>query len=209
MSRGRRPQRIAPVYLDIILIGPYGAGKGTLARLVAQKLGWFRYSLDDEYYRYLEQMQGFNWSLKKKMETRAWLSPKWQPYNIYVIERFLDEHSEPNEPCVFDFGAGYLLYDDREFINRAQQILAPYPNTVLILPSPDREEALQIVLDQIRRDGRGSRYSDEEINRINGCIIRYHSKHDLAKIVVYTKGKSPEETKDEICQRVKLASFSL
>jgi len=204
LSKDRRIRKTVPRYLDIILMGPYGVGKSTLSRLVAQRVGWARYSLDDECYGYLEQMEGFNWSLKKEMVTWEWTSRKWQPYRIYVIDRFLDEHSEANEPCVFDLRAVSLLYEDRQFINRAQDILAPYSNTVLILPSPDREECLQILLDRVRKHGRGSRCSDEEINKINRDVIKCISNHDLAKIVVYTKGKSPEETREEICQLVKL-----
>ena len=29
-------------------------------------------------------------------------------------------------------------------------------------------------------------------------FVKHHSNHDLAKFVVYTKEKSPEETRDEI-----------
>jgi len=33
---------------------------------------------------------------------------------------------------------------------------------------------------------------------INEHFIRQHSNYDLAKVVVYTKGKQPEETCEEI-----------
>ena len=193
------------VPLDIILIGPYGSGKSTLAGLISEKLGWSWYSLDGRYYRYLQQMEGFNVDLVNVMYTWGLASPKWEPYDVYVIERFLLEHSDSDEHCVFEFGAGHSVYEDCELFNRVKQILAPYPNIVLILPSPDLQESLRILLDRIRKHGsKGRDLCDEEIHRINRYIVENHSNYDLAKILVCTKGKSPEETSDEICKLVRL-----
>ena len=40
---------------------------------------------------------------------------------------------------------------------------------------------------------------------MNERYLRHHSNFDLAKQIVYTKGKSPEETRDEILERLSLS----
>ena len=198
-------EKAVSVPLDIVLVGPYGAGKSTLASLVALKLKWPWYSLDNEYYRYLEEMEGVNVDLVNEMYTWDLASPKWEPYDAHVVERFLLEHSRADGGSVLELGAGHSVYEDYELLNRVRRILLPYPNVVLLLPSLDPQESLQILLNQIRKHGlKGRNLSDEEINRVNKRIIEHHSNYDLAKIVVYTRGKSPEEAGEEICQRVRL-----
>jgi shikimate kinase len=198
-------KRLGVAPLDIILVGPYGAGKSTIASLISQKLGWSWCSLDNEYYRYLQQMEGVNINLVNEMNTWELISPKWEPYDTYVIERFLLEHSSADGSSVLEFGAGHSVYESREFFDHIQQILSPYPNIVLLLPSPNLQESLQILLDRIRNHGlKGRNLSDEQINRTNKYIIEHHSNYDLAKIVVYTRGKLPDETSEEICQLVTL-----
>ena len=78
-----------------------------------------------------------------------------------------------------------------------QQVLEPYINVVLILPSPDLEESIQILNE--RNGGIVSNGFD-----LNEYFVKHHSNYDLAKFVVYTKGKSPEEARDEILKIVKL-----
>jgi hypothetical protein len=96
--------------------------------------------------------------------------------------------------CVIDFGAGASVYESRELFARVQNALVPYPNVVLILPSPDPQESIQI-LNERTRDlvgafGQGFNW--------NEYFIRHPSNYDLAKFIVYTKGKTPEENMEEI-----------
>jgi hypothetical protein len=50
------------------------------------------------------------------------------------------------------------------------------------------------------------RAKGEEINNelfdLNEYFIRHPSNHQLAKIVMYTKDKTPEEIRDEILQKL-------
>jgi hypothetical protein len=192
----------------VILIGPYGAGKSTLAELIAQKLGWCRYSLDEEYYHYLPQVDGYTVGLANEMNSWSFVSPRWQPYDIQVVERFLLEHSKPDHRCIVDFGVSHSIYDGGKFA-RIEQILAPYL-VVLILPSPNLEESVAILLKQIRAHGggglKGSNLTDEQINASNRYILEHPSNYKLAKITIYTKGKTTQETSKEICQKLQLST---
>ncbi|MBM3150051.1 MAG: shikimate kinase [Chloroflexi bacterium] len=188
---------------DIILIGPYGAGKSTLAELLAERLNWHHYLLDAERSRYLKEMGEYNIDIANQMDKWELSSPKWQRYNIYFVERFLDEHADSDENCVLDLGAGHSVYKDPRFRSRAKQIFAPYPNVVLILPSKNVEESLELLLNQVRNHGlKGRTLSDEQIIRDNRFFLENPSNYELAKFIVYTRGKTPGETCDEIYQVV-------
>jgi len=196
------------MFTNIILIGPYGAGKSTLAKLIAKRLIWHQYSLDDKRYCYLKEMEEYSTDLVNQMNRWKLSSPEWQKYNIYFVERFLAEYADSDENCVLDLGAGHSVYQDAELFNRTKEIFSPYPNIVLILPTEKTKEALELLLNQIRNDEhlKGSNYTNDRINEDNRFFLEHPSNRKLAKFVVYTKDKTPDETCEEICQLVHLPS---
>jgi len=185
---------------SIILIGPYGVGKGTLAELISQKLGWSEYSLDLESECYLKERPDYE-KLQEKRNDWGLISPEWQHYDAYMVERCLTEHSKAEENWVIDFGAGHSVYEDEEILAGVQQIVAPH-SVVLILPSRDHEESLRILLERTRKRGRLTTYSDEQINEFNRRFIQCNSNYVLADLIVYTEGKLPEETCEEILRKL-------
>ena len=52
---------------DVILIGPYGAGKSTLGKLITDRLKWHYYALDNEGYHYLKEMEEYNSDIANQM----------------------------------------------------------------------------------------------------------------------------------------------
>ena len=71
-------------------------------------------------------------------------------------------------------------------------------NVVLVLPSPDPDESCGILCER-----GGERPGVSGLN-LNEHFIRYHSNSRLATITVYTEGKTPEGTRDDILARVTL-----
>ncbi len=183
------------MFSDIILIGPIRTGKSTLGSLIAQQLRLPQCSMDEVRFNYYQEINYDEELAKEIREKEGFLGiyRYWKPFEAYAVERLLSEHSN----CVIDFGGGHSVYEDEELFGRVQRILAPYNNVVLILPSPDLEESIQIL--NKRNGGLVSNGVD-----FNEHFVKHHSNHDLAKIVVYTKGKSPEETRDDILNVVKL-----
>jgi shikimate kinase len=180
---------------DIILIGPISTGKSTLGKLLAQKLGIPQCSMDDVRLDYYKEIN-YDEELAKQIRAKVGLQGiyrYWKPFEAYAVERVLSEYSN----CVIDFGAGHSIYEDDQLFKRVQQVLEPYINVVLILPSPDLEESIQILNE--RNGGIVSNGFD-----LNEHFLKHHSNYDLAKFFVYTKGKLPEETRDEILKIVKL-----
>jgi hypothetical protein len=116
----------------------------------------------------------------------------WKPFEIHAVERLLSEHRD----CVIDFGAGHSVYEDDALLERAKAALEPYPNVVLLLPSPDLDESVRLLKERTQGVVDNGFDFDEH-------FTKHRSNHELGKIVVYTKDRTPEETRDEILQRFK------
>ena len=122
----------------------------------------------------------------------------WKPFEAYAVERLLSEHHD----CVIDYGAGHSVYEEDALFARVQQVLAPYGNIVLLLPSSDLEESIRILHDRNGAPPPG------EFD-LNAHFVKHHSNRDLAKIVVYTEGKTPEQTCEEILAAIAIPSQEL
>jgi shikimate kinase len=180
---------------DIILIGPIGAGKSTVGKLLAEKLRLPQCSMDSLRFNYYKEI-GYDENLAKQIREQKGLIELywyWKPFEAYAVERLLSEHSN----CVIDFGAGHSVYEDDEMFARIQQVLAPYNNIVLMLPSSDLEDSLQIL-----KERRGT-FANNDFD-LNKHFLEHYSNYDLAKLVVYTKDKSPEQTCNEILNLIQV-----
>jgi shikimate kinase len=169
------------------------AGKSTVGKLLSEKLGLPQCSMDAvrwEYYKEMDYSEETARQIAEK-EGFAGVYRYWKPFEAHAVERLLAEHSQ----CVIDFGAGHSVYEDEALFARIQQVLAPYPNVVLLLPSPDLEESIRILHARV-----GAPAPDEF--DLNAHFVKHHSNYDLARIVVYTEGKTPEQTRDEILAAV-------
>ena len=177
---------------DIILIGPVRVGKSTIGKLISERLELPQVSLDDLRWDYYQEI-GYDPTLAKhirKMGGFVALVFYWKLFDAYAVERVLADHRD----CVFDFGAGHSVYESTELFKRVAHALEPYPNVVLLLPSPDVEESVHI-LNQRTSDlpgafGQGFNWHE--------YFIQQKSNYELAKFIVYTHGKTSEETCDEI-----------
>lgn len=177
----------------VILIGPIRAGKSTVAKLLASRLRLPHVSLDDVRFGYYKEI-GYDENLVKvHRESGGFWSVYryWKPFEVHAVERVLSEYSN----VVIDFGAGHSVHEDNESFSRVQRVLQPYPNVVLLLPSPDPIESLEILAS---RDPPLSEFKPN----INKLFVTHPSNRLLAKFVVYTKDRSPEETCEDVLQLV-------
>jgi shikimate kinase len=186
-------QEVELLFTDIILIGPIGAGKSTQGKLLSEKLGLPQCSMDTVRWDYYKEI-GYSEETARQLgeqEGFAGVYRYWKPFEAHAVERLLAEHHN----CVIDFGAGHSVYEDDALFSRVQQVLAPYKNVVLLLPSPDLDESIRLL------HTRTYAPLPEEFD-LHAHFVKHHSNHDLAKIVVYTEGKTPEQTRDEILAAV-------
>ena len=112
-----------------------------------------------------------------------------QRFEAHAIERGIADHPD----CIMELGAPTSVYNDPALLERVQKTLEPYENVILLQPSADIDESVRILKQRatILVDGM----------ELNEHFIRHHSNHDLAKQVVYTEGKTPHETADEVLRR--------
>ncbi len=174
---------------EVILIGPIGAGKSTLAALVAGKTGLPQCSMDRYRWQYYAEI-GYDLKHAKELGKQhgfGAIYDYWQPFEAHAVQRLLAEHSN----CVIDLGAGHSVFEDPQLFERAREALAPYRNVVLVLPSADENESIEVL-------ARRAQSASQDVLELNAHFVRHHSNRSLAKHVVYTNGKTPEETADEV-----------
>ncbi len=102
-----------------------------------------------------------------------------------------------------DFGAGYTVQDDPALSERVRQALAPHPNVVLLLPCVDADQSIaclneRVDQDRVDSDRVNPDRVDAELRDLNAHYVRHPANGSLAKVCVYTLGKTPEETCEDI-----------
>ncbi|MBE2182182.1 MAG: shikimate kinase [Anaerolineae bacterium] len=187
--------------VTIVLIGPVCAGKSTVGKVLAEQLGIPQVELDELRWDYYKEI-GYDTVMAKEIadtEGMIALLRYWKPYEAYAVERVIATHSN----CVIDFGAGHSVYEDDALFERVQAALAPNPYVVLIMPSPDLEASIAILnarFEQLLQHEVGT--VSPELLSLNEHFVKHPSNHKLGKIVVYTQGKTPEETAREIIEKL-------
>jgi shikimate kinase len=190
--------------LTVILIGPISAGKSTVGKLLAEKLNVPQYSVDAhrwDYYREIGYDEAEASRIAKSHEGTMGLLRYWKPFEAYAVERVLATQSN----CVIDFGAGHSFFEETTLFERVQAALAPYPYVILLLPSPDLDESVTILnarFEALLQREVGS--VDPDLLDLNALFVKHPSNHRLAKLVIYTKDKTPEETSEEILHKLSL-----
>lgn len=183
------------MHSEIVLIGPMGTGKSTLGQLLAEKLKLPQVSLDKLRWQYYRD-NGFDVEFARQINEYqgfSGVSHYWKQFDAYAVERMLAEHCN----CVFDFGAGHSYYEDALLLGYVKQVLARYSNVIMILPSPDLDESIEILRKR-------NTCLSEDGHQTNAHFVKHPSTHQLAKKTVYTKDKTPPETCDEILKLIEL-----
>lgn len=165
----------------IILIGPMGTGKSTIAKLLAGKIeSGERLAVDSR--------GQFEELYKKEKSFR-----NFKNFEFALIGTIV---SSLKTPCVIDFGAGHSVYEDPILRAKMQKICSQFKNIILLLPSKDNETSRRVLLE--RRNFKPGSHKDKD----NWHFITAPNNYELATDIIYEEGRSPEEISEEILERI-------
>ena len=184
----------------IIFIGSVCVGKSTQGKLIAEAIDKRSISLDDIANKYYESM-GFKRSQFEKIKKQNGFMEAYRllkPYEAYAAKQVLSDY--PN--CVIDFGAGHSYYEDKLAFESVKKAMSEYGNIIFLLPYPDLDRSV-LVLRQRSIQQRGKNWIYDGYDFIEQWV-KGNCNHHLATLTIYTEGKTPEETKDEILQKIEL-----
>ncbi len=168
----------------IILIGPIGAGKSTQAKLLSKKLGQPRCCYDDVKTHYRNKV-GLNRELAHSINDEHGeyaMIAYMNHYKSQVLGLIINDH--PGH--IIDLGGGAQCFDKPQQVELARQAFDPISEIFLLLPSEDLATNITS-LPGLKEDF-----------PINTYLIMHPTNELFAKKIVYTLGKTPEQTMHEI-----------
>jgi shikimate kinase len=174
---------------SIIFIGPIGAGKSTISKMVAEKLSLPCFSLDEE--PHLATSVGFDVWLYKQIHDQKGLLAAYE-YRRSFYDRLVPLFLASHDHGVLDFGGGHPIAPDPKKQETIKKALAPYEHIFLLMPTPNPEESIQIL--------RRRNQIPDDVPDFNALYFQGGNRTfwEIAKHVLYTNGKTPEETRDEV-----------
>ena len=174
----RKLSEMDPKIFDetILLIGPMGTGKSSVAKIIEEKTDLERTPLDSK--GKLEQI----YSDRKKYRN-------FKNFEFFLTGTVL---SSLEKPEVIDFGAGHSIYEDKDLRAKMDEICAYFKNIILLLPTEDKEKNRKILLE--RRNIKEGSHKDQD----NWHFLTTEDNYKMATNIVYEEGKTIEEVADEI-----------
>ena len=189
----------------IFLIGPIRAGKSTIAQLLSKQLSLPRFRMDVLRFEYYKEL-GYDEKLAKKIEDENGflaLLEYWKPFDVHAVKRVLQDCKSG----IIDFGGGLSVYEDENLLAQVERALEPFQNVILLLPSEDYQESLNILNLRMEEKEYKEYFQSTGVSsrkKMNIKFVGHHSNKRLAKHIFYTKDKLPEETCDEIIELLNL-----
>jgi energy-coupling factor transporter ATP-binding protein EcfA2 len=180
----------------IILIGPEGAGKSTVGKLIAQALSRELYSLDrNRDVLYAPYHYDKIHAERIYEEQGLWqFYQHWKFFEYRAVVHILTTAGNPNSDFhgkVLDFGAGHSVYENPAELEKVHELMKPYPDVFLFLPCEDVGEALKVT--ETRRG---------HALGLNKHFLEHPSNRKLAKHVIYTKDRTAEECAEDVLKLV-------
>ena len=165
---------------SIILIGPMGSGKSTIASLLCRKLNMPHVSLDNRSQLASLYEQRYNFA-------------NFKDFEFYLTGTVLTNLSEPT---IIDFGAGHSVYEDVSLFLEMKSLLSKFNNVILLIPSDDKEASIAII-----NERKGISPGSKEYHN-NKHFVSMPCNYELATYIEYTKNKSKEQISNEIINHI-------
>jgi len=173
----------------IIFIGPIGAGKSTIAKMVAEELSIPSFSLDKD--EHLAASVGYDIVRYKRMWKENGLLDAYE-YRRSFYDRLVPLFLASHDHGVLDLGGGHPIAPDQAKQEVIRTAFAPYENIFLLMPTPDPNESIKILCKR-------NQLADDEPD-LNTLYFKNGNRvfWEIAKFPVYTEGKTPKQTHAEV-----------
>lgn len=200
----------------IILIGPKGVGKSTLARHLAAQLKWPVASLDDVCERYYLSLPEIRHEANKlqddpatqedplfweRVAQRVLFKVKSGQINgfrdgahfkeemeLHALKCFLQDYPEG----VLELGAGHAIFEEKDCLQKAADLLSSFSNVIALMPDPSPERSVEVLQRNLKAQGRPERLE----------ILNYYATRtsyaELSTHLIHTRGSSPAVTRRQI-----------
>jgi len=186
----------------LVLIGPPASGKSTLAPLLAEELSLEQVQLDEIRWAYYDEI-GFDHTYAAELSRAGDLLAMYhysKPFEIHALERVLVEHAGG----VIELGGGHSVFEDPTLLERARRALLPVPYVVLLMPSNDMAQSLEVLRGRTLKKAPEEGWEpSEEVLGLFDHLARHPSNALLAKQRIYTLGRTPLESVQEIVKLVR------
>ncbi|CAI0775184.1 MAG: shikimate kinase [Serratia proteamaculans] len=171
----------------IFLIGPGGAGKSTVGKILSATLGYNLIDLDDEF-------------CEKIMNIRDYIHSygygSYLEKNSALLEGLLNQRSGDN--ILFILSSGFLSTDIRsDIVDHNRKLINIHGFSVLLMPSRHYEEALECILD--RQLNRGfSLVREREKEKFS---LRFREYLDMGNLKIFSM-EAPESIAYKIANQL-------
>ena len=184
----------------VVLIGPMRCGKSTQARLLAERLGLPRASIDATAWDYY-LADGIDRAYAQRLATtdgELACYRYFEGFLVSALERHLREHAGE----VIDLGAGHTVSSRPEDPPRVRDLLAPFRNIVLLLPSADLDVSTAVLRERTAQIAWLQEVRKQSGLDLNDWFLRRPDNAALATHTVYTHDRTPQETCEDIVRCV-------
>jgi hypothetical protein len=171
-------------------------GKSTQSSLLAARLGLPRASIDAIAWDYY-LADGIDRDHAQRLAAKHGELACYRYFEGFLVsalERHLREHADD----VIDLGAGHTVSSRPEDPPRIRNLLAPFPNIVLLLPSADLDVSSAVLRERTADIPWLHEVRKQSGLDLNDWFLRRPDNANLATHTVYTHGRTPQETCDEI-----------
>lgn len=161
----------------IILIGPMGVGKSTISKELSKQTNLEVISLDarDKLSNYYKNERKFD---------------NFKEFEFYLTASVL---TNLDSPKIIDFGAGHSIYENPLMFMEFKKLINNFENVVLLMPSENKEESLNIINERIKKRG-----VDDFKLKDNKHFIESPCNYEVATIFEYTSKKNIDEIISDI-----------
>ena len=125
----------------IILIGPMGVGKTSAAKELSEITGLEYIDVDELRWGFFSAQPDYDGEMvddlfgdSKEEDAFRYMKPFEARLVLYVLDNY--------QSGIFDFGAGYTVYDDIELFEKVKTAFVKYSNVFFLRYSDDKDESL-------------------------------------------------------------------